>query len=268
VSDQPIAKTPDRIAGMFDAIAARYDFLNHLLSAGIDRRWRRRAIRSLALTGRERVLDLCTGTADLAIAARTARPAAAHVLGVDVAGAMLRVGRDKLLCAGLTDTIVLVRADATRIPAADQSMDAVTMAFGIRNVEDTRAACDEIRRVLKPGGRLAILEFAIPTVPLLRRPYLWYFTRVLPRIGRLVSRHAAAYGYLPASVRAFVSPGELVRILRQSGLIEVDAVSLTGGIVFLYTARRDAAGGEFLWPAPAQAWLVHDEPPVATPDTL
>src|SRR5262249_40108909 len=125
-----LSKSPDRIAGMFDAIAGRYDFLNHVLSAGIDRRWRRRAIQSLALTGRERVLDLCTGTGDVAIAA--AKKGARRVVGVDMAGAMLRVGAGKL--GALANRITLVRGDATRIPVADASVDGVTIAFGIRNV--------------------------------------------------------------------------------------------------------------------------------------
>src|SRR3989442_10403880 len=119
---------------MFDAIAGRYDFLNLLLSAGIDTRWRRRAIRSLGLTGRERVLDLCTGTGDLAIAAMRARPSAARVVGVDFAGAMLRVGLEKLRRRGLSDAVGLVRGDATKIPAARGSVDAITIPFGIRNV--------------------------------------------------------------------------------------------------------------------------------------
>src|SRR6202163_3895164 len=136
-----LSKPPARIAGMFDAIASRYDLLNHVLSAGIDWRWRRRAIRSLSLTGTERVVDLCTGTADLAIAARTARPPAAHVGGIDFAGAMLRVGYQKLQARRLTDFVTLVRGDATRIPLAEASAHAVTMAFGLRNVENTAAAC-------------------------------------------------------------------------------------------------------------------------------
>jgi demethylmenaquinone methyltransferase/2-methoxy-6-polyprenyl-1,4-benzoquinol methylase len=223
---------------MFDAIAKRYDFLNHLLSAGIDRRWRRRAIASLSLRGTERVLDVCTGTGDLAIAARTARPAAARVVGVDFAGAMLRVGHEKVTRQGLAGSVTLVRGDATRIPAADESVDAVTIAFGIRNVEDTAAACAEMHRVLKRGGRVAILEFAIPASPPVRAAYLWYFNRLLPRIGRLVSRHDSAYGYLPASVGAFATPAEFVNLLRQSGFVEVDAVPLTLGVVFLYTGAR------------------------------
>ncbi|MGB7220730.1 MAG: bifunctional demethylmenaquinone methyltransferase/2-methoxy-6-polyprenyl-1,4-benzoquinol methylase UbiE [Vicinamibacterales bacterium] len=233
-----LSKSPTRIAGMFDAIADRYDFLNHLLSAGIDRRWRRRAIRSLALTGRERVLDLCTGTADLAIGAAGARPGAARVVGVDFSGAMLQVGQGKIRSGRLTGRITLVRGDATSIPLGDSAVDAITMAFGIRNVEDPAAACREMRRVLRPGGRMAILEFAIPVTPGVRAVYLWYFNHVLPRIGRIVSRHNAAYGYLPASVGAFESPDEFVTILRQSGFVDVAAVPLTFGIVFLYTARR------------------------------
>jgi demethylmenaquinone methyltransferase / 2-methoxy-6-polyprenyl-1,4-benzoquinol methylase len=223
---------------MFDAIAGRYDLLNHLLSAGIDRRWRRKAIGSLRLTGRERVLDLCTGTADLALAAVEAEPGAARVMGVDFAGAMLRVGLDKTRARGLAGRVALVRGDAARIPATDRSVDAVTVAFGIRNVQDTAGACREIFRVLTPGGRLAVLEFAIPTTPGVRAGYLWYFNQVLPRVGRMVSRHNAAYGYLPASVGAFATPDEFVTILRNSGFTEIKASPLTFGIVYLYTARR------------------------------
>jgi demethylmenaquinone methyltransferase / 2-methoxy-6-polyprenyl-1,4-benzoquinol methylase len=233
-----LSKSPERIAGMFDAIAGKYDFLNHLLSAGIDRRWRRLAIRSLALTGSERVLDLCTGTADLAIAAAEARPGAKQVVGVDFSGAMLDVGQQKIRGRRLDQSIGLLRGDATRIPVATASVDAVTVAFGIRNVENTVLACAEMHRVLAPGGRLAILEFAIPSAPLVRGVYLWYFNRVLPSIGRLVSRHNAAYGYLPASVGAFASPDEFVKILRQQGFADVYASPLTLGIVYLYTAVR------------------------------
>jgi demethylmenaquinone methyltransferase/2-methoxy-6-polyprenyl-1,4-benzoquinol methylase len=234
-----LSKSPARIAGMFDAIAARYDFLNHLLSAGIDRRWRQRAIQALSLTGRERVLDLCAGTADLAVAAIQAQPPAARVVGVDFAQAMLRVGQRKIREGRLSDRIALVRGDATRVPLADGAVDAITIGFGIRNVENTSAACDEMRRVLAPGGRIAILEFAIPATPGVRTLYLSYFNHVLPLIGRLVSGHTAAYGYLPASVGAFASAEEFVTILRQHGFVDVAATRLTFGIVFLYTARRD-----------------------------
>ena len=238
MADPSLSKSPDRIAGMFDAIAARYDFLNHLLSAGIDWYWRWRAIRSLSLSGREVVLDVCTGTGDLAIAARRARPAAARVIGVDFAMAMLRVGHAKLMRHRLAESVTLVHGDATRLPIADTSVDAVTIAFGIRNVEQTQTGCDEMFRVLTPGGRLAILEFAMPTIPIVRGLYRAYFRYVLPQIGRLVSRHDAAYGYLPASVGAFAKPEEFVKLLRQSGFTVITADPLTLGVVFLYTARK------------------------------
>lgn len=233
-----ISKSPTKIAGMFDSIADRYDFLNHLLSAGIDRRWRTVAIASLGLTGRETVLDLCTGTADLAIAAATQAAGAKRVVGVDFAAAMLRVAAEKLRRLHLTSHVALVRGDATRIPLADRSVDAVTVAFGIRNVEDTAAACKELYRVLGPGGRAAILEFSIPTAPVIRQAYLWYFRRVLPLIGRAISRHNAAYGYLPASVSAFATPTEFVDLLRAAGFSTVAATPLTFGVVTLFVARR------------------------------
>jgi demethylmenaquinone methyltransferase/2-methoxy-6-polyprenyl-1,4-benzoquinol methylase len=223
---------------MFDAIAGRYDFLNHVLSAGIDRRWRIQAVRSLRLTGSERVLDLCTGTGDLAIALRTGDPGAAHVVGVDFAAAMLVIGLDKVRRRGLADRVQLVRGDATCVPLSSGSIDAVTIAFGIRNVEDAMAACREIVRVLVPGGRLAILEFAVPTSPLVRAVYMTYFTHVLPRLGRLISRHDTAYEYLPASVGAFASPAEFALLLRDAGFVDVSSTPLTAGAVVLYSARK------------------------------
>ena len=233
-----VSKAPARIAGMFDAIAGRYDFLNHFLSAGIDRRWRTRAIRSLHLTGCERVLDLCTGTADLAIEAMDARPPAARVIGVDFAGAMLAIGREKVAARALQPSIALVRGDAAWIPIAEESVDAVTVAFGIRNVDDMPAAMGEIVRVLKPGGRLAILEFAVPTLPGFRQFYMWYVRHVLPHVGRAISHHQGAYSYLQASIEAFATPAEFVTILRQSGFVDIRPVQLMLGSVFLYEARR------------------------------
>jgi demethylmenaquinone methyltransferase/2-methoxy-6-polyprenyl-1,4-benzoquinol methylase len=223
---------------MFDAIAGRYDFLNHFLSAGIDKRWRKRAIQSLGLTGRERVLDLCSGTADLAIAAVRATPSARRVIGVDFSSEMLRVGHDKLRQDRLTDRIALVRGDAMRIPVADASVDAVTIGFGIRNVERIDAAAAELFRVLKPGGRLAILEFAVPTLPVFRQCYGWYVSRVLPRIGQAISRSDTAYAYLPASISAFARPEEFVKILRQAGFGAISPIRLMLGSVILYTAQK------------------------------
>jgi demethylmenaquinone methyltransferase/2-methoxy-6-polyprenyl-1,4-benzoquinol methylase len=230
------SKSPARIAGMFDAIARRYDFLNHFLSAGLDHLWRRRAIASLRLAGTETLLDLCAGTGDVALAATTSRPGARRVVGVDFAAAMLRIGEDKVRRAGLDRRIAFARGDAMRIPLRDASVDAVTIAFGIRNVEDPPAACREIARVLAPGGRLAILEFAVPTLPVMRTVFLWYFHQVLPRLGGLLSGHGSAYSYLPASVDGFATPDEFVKILRHAGFQDVRAVPLTFGVVYLYTA--------------------------------
>ena len=234
-------KAPDRIAGMFDAIAPRYDLLNHLLSAGIDRRWRAKAISSLKLTGRETLLDVCTGTADVALESRRSAPAAARVLGVDFSGAMLTHGLKKVRTAGETSRIALVQGDAMRIPAPTGSADAATVAFGIRNVQRPEVACAEMARVLRPGGRLAILEFGVPRVPWLSGAYMWYFRTVLPRIGRLISGHNAAYTYLPASVGSFQPPESVMAMLREAGFADVRAQPLTLGIVYLYTGVRAPA---------------------------
>jgi demethylmenaquinone methyltransferase/2-methoxy-6-polyprenyl-1,4-benzoquinol methylase len=187
------SKEPDRIAGMFDAIARRYDTLNHVLSAGLDKRWRARAIRELSLTGSERVLDVCTGTADLAIEAVTSRAGqAAAVVGVDFSSEMLRYGQQKVRSASLGPRIQLARGDATKLPLPDARFDAAMVAFGIRNVSDPKLSLAEFHRVLKPGGRLAILEFGFPRIPGIRTLYTWYFKYVLPLVGRTVSKHGSA----------------------------------------------------------------------------
>lgn len=222
---------------MFDAIARRYDFLNHFLSLGLDTRWRARAIRDAALPPDARVLDLCTGTADLAIAAVQGTPSA-RVVGVDFAGAMLRVGLDKLRGRGLSQRISLVRGDATRIPVRDGWADAATIGFGIRNVADPEAALRELARTIKPGGRLAILEFGEPRIPGIRTLYSWYFRFVLPQLGKVVSKHQSAYSYLPASVGTFPPPARFAATISSHGFRDVAAVPLTLGIVYLYTATR------------------------------
>jgi demethylmenaquinone methyltransferase/2-methoxy-6-polyprenyl-1,4-benzoquinol methylase len=218
---------------MFDAIAKRYDLLNWLLSAGLDRRWRQSAVSALRLTGRERILDVCTGTADLAIAAQQG---ARRVVGIDFSAEMLRIGCSKVRGR----TIALVRADAMRIPIADATMDAATIGFGIRNVERPMDACREIARVLKTNGRLVILEFSLPRAVLIRRLYLWYFRRVLPLVGRAISKHRSAYTYLPESVAAFPSPEEFSGQLRAAGFGTVRAVPLTFGVVYMFVATKDA----------------------------
>jgi demethylmenaquinone methyltransferase/2-methoxy-6-polyprenyl-1,4-benzoquinol methylase len=234
-SQTPPAKDPSRISGMFDAIAGRYDFLNHLLSAGLDKRWRTQAVDVLQLTGRETVLDLCTGTADLAIAAMAGQRRARRVIGVDFSAAMLHIGKAK--SASLP--IALIRGDATCIPLLDATVDGATIGFGIRNVERPAAACREIARVMRSGGTLVILEFSLPRSAALRNFYLWYFRKILPLVGRLVSRHPSAYTYLPASVETFPSPEDFSQLLRDAGFGTVRAVPLTFGIVYMFVAVKD-----------------------------
>jgi demethylmenaquinone methyltransferase/2-methoxy-6-polyprenyl-1,4-benzoquinol methylase len=257
-------KHPERIAGMFDRIARRYDLLNHLLSAGLDVSWRARAIRELGLTGRERVLDVCAGTADVMIAAlRAGGRGARYAVGVDFAQQMLRIGHRKLAASALADRAKLVRGDATGLPIASGTVEAATIAFGIRNVFAPGDALVDIARCLRPGGQLAILEFAMPTAPLTRSLYSWYFRQVLPRVGALVSRHDEAYRYLPESVGAFHAPGEFRQLLTDSGFVDVRSVPLTLGIVYLYVARKATMAGT---PVPGRAGgTVGQPPPPASP---
>lgn len=238
VGESNLDKTPRRIAGMFDAIAPRYDLLNTVLSAGLDRYWRRCALGSLRFTGQETLVDVCTGTGDVALAAARSRRGAGRVIGVDFAGAMLAHALQKVQQAQLPGRVQLVRGDATSLPLPDCVADGATIAFGIRNVNQPEVACRELFRTLKPGGRLAILEFGLPVVPAVRPLYLWYFRQVLPLIGRAVSRHDAAYSYLPASVGAFPWGEAFADLLRREGFNNVKARPLSLGIVYLYTATK------------------------------
>jgi demethylmenaquinone methyltransferase/2-methoxy-6-polyprenyl-1,4-benzoquinol methylase len=230
-------KKPETIAGMFDQIAGRYDLLNHLLSGGADWYWRWRAVRALRLGAHETVLDSCTGTCDLALEALR-RTRVQRVIGVDFAAEMLRIGRAKLQRHRFAERGVLVRGDASRLPMADATVDAAMIAFGIRNIQRPELAAREMARVLRPGGRLAVLEFSMPRLPVLRQAYRWYFRHVLPRIGALVSSHRGAYTYLPTSVGAFFAPEEFSRLLSANGFRDVRAVPLTFGVVQLYLAAR------------------------------
>jgi demethylmenaquinone methyltransferase/2-methoxy-6-polyprenyl-1,4-benzoquinol methylase len=243
------SREPARIAGMFDAIAWRYDRLNHLLSLGLDRRWRRRGVRALELTGTERILDVCTGTGDLAIEAirkpqesfyqeTTPEVVGIEVVGIDFAGEMLRRALDKVRQGGHAGRIRLARGDATRLPVADNAFDAAMVAFGIRNVVDPAAALREMHRALKPGGRLMILEFGFPKIPGIRAAYRAYFRYVLPRVGRAVSKHGEAYSYLPASVADFGSDAAVKQLIGGAGFEAVRSVPLTLGVVYLYCARK------------------------------
>ena len=222
---------------MFSAIAPRYDFLNRLLSAGRDRVWRREAIRATRLPTDGRLLDVCTGTADMALETARQFPTAT-IAGVDFSGPMIDRGRQKVADARLAGRVVLSVAPAEALPFPDGAFDAATVAFGLRNVPDRRLALAEMRRVLKPGGRAVVLEFTTPPGRLFRRLYLWYFHRVLPVIGGLISGHRSAYAYLPASVGEFPPPKELTAWMEQAGFRDVSYRLLTGGIVAIHVGVK------------------------------
>lgn len=224
------------VRGMFTAIAPRYDFLNHLLSFNVDRRWRRRAIQRL---GWERqpegvYLDLCAGTLDLA--ATLARAPGFHgtVIGADFVVPMLARGRSK----APPSRIAPVGADALALPFGDQSFDGAMVAFGVRNLADVNAGLAEVARVLRRGARFVILEFATPRFAPLRAAYLFYFRRVLPAIGRAVSKHRDAYTYLPESVLSFPEPDALAARITSAGFRDVSYELLTGGICAVHHATR------------------------------
>jgi len=222
---------------MFSAIAPRYDFLNRLLSAGRDRYWRREAIRATALPPKGQLLDICTGTADMALEAARQFPDA-RIVGVDFSRPMIALGTTKVERAGLSNRISLQVAPAEVLPLPDESFDAATVAFGLRNVPDRLRGLREMHRVLRPGGRAVVLEFTTPPSPLFRWLYLWYFHQVLPWVGRLISGHPSAYSYLPASVADFPSPGGLSAWMREAGFRGVSYHLLTGGIVAIHAGTK------------------------------
>ena len=235
----PTPGAPERAAvrSMFDRIAPRYDLLNRLLSGGTDVRWRRRAVAFLDLAPGARVLDLCTGTADLLLEALRSGGARGG-LGVDLSHQMLVRGKQKLAAAGAEGTAV-AGGDAERLPVRDGSFDGALVAFGIRNVGDPLAALREVHRALRPGGRFVVLEFQTPRGPL-GAAYQLYFRHVLPRVGGLVSGDGSAYAYLPASVARFPEPEAFAALMRQAGFGDVRHERLTLGIAWLHRGEKRA----------------------------
>jgi len=224
----------DRVRSMFDRIAPRYDLFNDVLSAGVHRRWRRRAIDALGPTNRARYLDLCAGTLDLAIAIAERAPRAG-IVGADFALRMLRRGREK---TEPRHPVRVVAADALCTPFPDGSFDGVVIGFGLRNLADLDAGLDEIVRVLAPGGRLVALEFTTPPGRLFRSVYHAYFHHVLPRLGGWLARDQTAGRYLPASVARFPEPVALSDTMRSAGLERVRWTYLTGGIAALHVGTK------------------------------
>ena len=226
----------EAVESMFDAVAPRYDLLNRVLSAGIDRYWRSRAVRMLSDEQPRRVLDVATGTADLAIKIeRTLHPR--ETIGIDLSTEMLDRGRAKIEQKGLSPRISLRKADAADLPFADASFDAAFVAFGVRNFEDLDAGLGDIRRVLRPSGALVVLEFSSPRAFPIKQVYDWYSRRVLPRIGGLLSPDQGAYEYLPNSVAAFPDGTDFLRRMRSAGFADLEWTPLTFGIASLYKGR-------------------------------
>ncbi len=259
-----VDKTPGRIRQMFGEIAPWYDFLNHFLSLNIDQRWRRRVVRLTApeLRPGRPILDVCTGTGDLALAYHRHCGAAVPIVACDFCHPMLVRAAQKALNRGAV--IPWVEADAQRLPFPINTFQLVTVAFGLRNISDPDLGIAEMVRVLQPGGRLAILEFATPRMPLLRRVYLAYFRYILPLIGQCLARNRhAAYRYLPESVLQFPEYDALLERLRRQGLVEERYVPLSGGIAVLYLARKPAVSAAHVQ-LPSQA----DAAPVQSCSTI
>lgn len=224
------------VRSLFDSIAYRYDLLNHLLSGGVDLYWRRRAIEILRPSSPRRILDVATGTADFAIAALRLNPE--EVVGVDIAEKMLNRGRTKLNRRGLERIVRLRSGDAENLDFPSASFDAAVVAFGVRNFENMTRGLQEMHRVLRRDGRIVILEFSRPGIFPFRQLYFFYFLKILPLIGRLVSKNPDAYTYLPESVLRFPEGEEFLAVLREVGFAQTAEERLTFGVVSVYSGTK------------------------------
>ncbi len=225
-----------QVARMFDSISRRYDFLNHFLSLGIDILWRKKAIALLRDLQPKIILDVATGTGDFSIEALSLKPE--KIIGIDISEGMLEVGRQKLRKKKIDPIIELQLGDSENLPFADNFFDAVIVAFGVRNFEDMKAGLTEMLRVVKPGGKVIVLEFSRPSKFPMKQLYNVYFTTILPLIGRWISRDQAAYRYLPESVQAFPDGKDFVKILSDIGYKNPQCNPLTFGISSLYWGTK------------------------------
>jgi demethylmenaquinone methyltransferase/2-methoxy-6-polyprenyl-1,4-benzoquinol methylase len=222
------------VESMFDSIAWRYDFLNHFLSFGIDRIWRRRAIRIISRHYRNpEILDVATGTGDLAIAAMKINPV--KITGLDISQNMLDIGREKIRKKGLSGKIEMLQGDSENMPFGDTSFDVAMVAFGVRNFSDPLKGLSEMRRVLRKEGMIMVLEFSKPSGFIFRSVYYFYFRNILPFVGKFFSKDKAAYSYLPDSVYKFPDNEAFLRLLTEAGFSDTHQVKLTGGVASIYT---------------------------------
>ena len=222
---------------MFDRISPKYDALNHLLSFNIDKVWRRKTAKVVAKSNPKAILDLATGTADLTIELAKRNPQA-RIIGVDFSEKMLAIGKEKVLQQNFEDQIELVQGDAANLPFPDNSFDAVTIAFGVRNFENLDKGLSEMFRVMKPEGQVVILEFSNPEKFPVKQVYRLYFKYILPKIGEWVSKDKSAYSYLPASVEKFPKPDDFLQILSNKGLKNGAKKSLSMGIATMYWGNK------------------------------
>ena len=227
------------IAQMFDRIANRYDFLNHFFSLHIDKIWRRKAVNELRGRALDHVLDVATGTGDLALTIQK-RLQSGHITGVDISEGMLSIGRQKIEKKGLEQQISLQYGDSEALPFADHTFDAVTVGFGVRNFEHLEKGLGEMFRVLKTGGKLVVLEFSIPQNRIVRSIFHFYFFRILPLMGHMLSKDDHAYNYLPDSVQLFPHGLEFRNILENCGFKNVKIRPLTFGIASIYSGIKIA----------------------------
>ncbi len=233
-----VDKRASRIRTMFAEIAPRYDFLNHLLSLGIDLRWRREAVRLAGNPTGGPILDVCCGTGDLALAFRRAHPDGMVIVAADFCRPMLVIAKEKS-ARRRGSPIQFIEADTLHLPFPDNTFGLVSVAFGLRNVADTDRGLCEMARVCRPGGLVLVLEFTLPTMPVLGSLYRWYFHRVLPRIGQALARNRhSAYNYLPASVEEFPQGIALLRRMAAAGLRDAKAFPMTFGIATLYSGTK------------------------------
>jgi demethylmenaquinone methyltransferase / 2-methoxy-6-polyprenyl-1,4-benzoquinol methylase len=233
---QESATKKEQVAKMFDNISHRYDFLNHFLSLGIDKGWRKKAIDYLRPFNPKLLLDVATGTGDFAIQALTLNPD--KIIGVDISEGMLAVGRKKMQDRGYASRIEMKSGDSENLPFENNTFDAVTVAFGVRNFENLEKGLQEINRVLKPGGRLVVLEFSKPSSFPFKQLYNFYFKNILPTLGNWLSKDKAAYSYLPESVDAFPYGKSFLNVLTSVGFTETQDRPLTFGISSIYTAKK------------------------------
>lgn len=226
----------EQVAQMFNNISARYDFLNHMLSLGIDKGWRRKTVKAVLSTGAKNVLDIATGTGDLAIA--LGKAGLQPVVGVDISAGMLEVGREKIAKRGLTGVISMELGDSEALHFPDHHFDAITVAFGVRNFEHRLQGLQEMHRVLKPGGVVHVLEFSQPEGFPFKQIYRFYFKYILPTLGKWISKDASAYTYLPESVDAFPNGKAFLAELEQAGFSATKQRKLTFGVASLYTGVK------------------------------